>query len=196
MTPIEDPQALLRTLLLPSGKPLSQGNSQDHIRAALQRADAMAREEGLVVLSLGLQDAAEAREFVGVLAAIAQQAVRFGRATAPTLILSAGPVQVGGKLAGAAALALALALALDAHPAIHACAVGAADTAATDTSPNFGEFISIAPDTVAQAIRLGLAAGTMLVQHRARELFERLGRCDSFAPWDGGASVLRGVLLT
>ncbi len=144
----------------------------------LQRATERARALGLVALGLGMQGAGEARDLVGVLAAIALQGVRDGRAASPTVILSAGPVLMGGREVGAASLLLTLALALDAHPAIYALAAGwASEEGARIASAGGAWGALLAPDTLLRARSRGIQPEAMLVAGRAAELFGAIGDC-------------------
>lgn len=159
----------------------------------LARVAHAARAQGLVVLELGLQPAAEARDLVDVLAAIALQGVRMGRAAVPTLILSAGPVRLRGAPAGAAQFLLALALALDEHPAIHACAM--------DSTPLAGEpaCVRLAPGTLLQSRAAGLDPGKALLAGSAGAFFVQLGEATAhprleLAPLEERV-VLRALLL-
>jgi len=166
---------------------------------ALQDAGKRARAQGLVVLELGMQAQGEARELASVLAAIARQGVREGRAAAPTVILSGGPVCLSGRETGAASFLLMLALALDAHPAIHALAIGGASggqTPADGQGRGWAGFV--APDTLARAQQQGLQAAPMLASGRAADFFEALGDQIRIERWpaEGAATVvLRAVLL-
>lgn len=110
----EPPRTLLHALLVHA--------PDTPILDRLAQSAERARASTLVVLPLGLQAAEEARELAAVHAAIALQGVRHGRPSAPTVILSAGPVLAAGTPAQAPDYLLALLLALDAHPAIHAAA--------------------------------------------------------------------------
>jgi hydroxypyruvate reductase len=159
----------------------------------LRGAATRARAAGLVVLELGLQPAAEARELVDVLAAIALQGVRMGRAAVPTLILSGGPALLRGAPAGAAEFALALVLALDEHPAIHAC-VSEFPIAESACS------VRLAPDTLQRARGLGLHPGQALTGGAAAAFFDQLGDLMSgstkLPEAIAGRQVLRAVLLS
>jgi hydroxypyruvate reductase len=164
---------------------------------ALQRCVERANAQGLVVLDLGLQAAGEARELASVLAAIAGQGVREGRAAAPTVILSGGSVLLGGRPVGAASFLLTLALALDAHPAIYALATGSVSNAAAQIDPvrrTWGGVL--APDSLLRARALGLHAGRMLMTGQAEGFFEAIGDQVIIDLWaDATATVLRAVLL-
>ena len=162
--------------------------------AALDRAGARARAQGLAVLGLGMQAVGEARELASVLAAISLQGVREGRASVPTVILSGGPVHVGGRPVGAAGFLLALALALDAHPAIFALAsAGAMDEGAPAGASGWAGFV--APDTVQRARAQGLDAPSMFMAGQARRFFESVGDRVPIDEPQSGALVLRAVLL-
>lgn len=158
--------------------------------ALLAGAAARARGAGLAVLELGLQPAAEAGEVAAMMAAIALQGVRFGRAPNPTVILGGGPVSNGGMAAGAATLALRLALSLDEHPAVHGCTI----QARWDHGP--GERAWLAPDTLARVRGARLDVARALAGGAAAELFAALGALDPAPPWPENAAVFRALLLT
>jgi glycerate-2-kinase len=164
---------------------------------ALQRCVERARAQGLVVLLLGMQEPDEASELASVLAAIAQQGVRDGRAASPTVILSGGPVLLRGREVGAASFLLTLALALDAHPAIYAMAMaGATDPAQAGCADRaWAGFLS--PDCLRRAQALGWHAQRALADGQAADLFAAIG--DEIGldgrPVAPGLPVLRGLLL-
>jgi hydroxypyruvate reductase len=162
--------------------------------AALNLAAARARARAYVVLPLGLQPAADARELASLHAAIALQSVRHGRPLAPTLILSAGPVLRKGAAAGAADFLLALALSLDEHAAMHALACGPAPAPAVGEPADGNTAFLLGPDTVRRAHALGLQPGACLLAGAARAFFAALGdgHCTVPAP----DQVLRAVFIS
>jgi len=170
------------------GAPLEGGTS-----ALLQTLEKNARQRGLIVLALGLQAAQPARELAQLHAAIALQGVRYGWAAADTLILSAGGVQAvpagvpGEPCSPAAHFLLSLALSLDAHPAIHACALAPP--------------CLLTPDTLARAQRSHRDPAAMLLAGRATALFGALGDGPPATPTGAGwpratpDGCLRAILL-
>lgn len=158
--------------------------------ARLALAAQRARAGGLAVLELGLQPPMESGEAAALVAAIALQGVRFGRAATPTVILGGGPVLLEGRPADAATLLLRLALSLDEHPAIHAWAAGGA------AAQGPGASVAMAPDLLARARRLKLEPGPALAANGARDFFAALGALGPAPPWPDGIDVLRAVLLT
>jgi hydroxypyruvate reductase len=172
----ETPRALLAALLA--------GAAAHDAAGALAVAADRARARACVVLTLGLQPAAEARELAALHAAIVQQSLRHGRPMAPTVLLSAGPVFAQGVAAGGAEFLLALGLALDDNRAVYAGACGPAPQ---------GAFL-LGPDTVPRAAAAGLAPAAQLHGGRATALFAALGETMAQAP--PPAFTLRAVLVT
>jgi len=157
---------------------------------ALQHLSAGARERGLVVLMLGLQEGAAPRDLAAVHAGIALQGVREGRAAAPTLILSAGPVVVADGVERVAQLLLALALATDAHPAIHGMASGRLADCTGLAICRFG------PATLATAARRGLDPARQMVQMHAASFFDALEARTVVPGKVEEPAVVRALLLT
>jgi hydroxypyruvate reductase len=173
--PPDAPRAILAGLL--------HGMGALDAAAAMASAADRARDRGFIVLPLGQQAPAEARELAGLHAAIALQSVRHGRPLAPTVLVSAGAVLHGGAPAGPAEFLLALALALDDNRAIYAAACGRAPTA-----------FRMGPDTVPRALALGLAPGAQLAGGTAPAVFAALG--ETFAVDPAPPYVLRALLIT
>jgi glycerate 2-kinase len=155
---------------------------------------ARGRAQGWVVLDLGLQEAGSARELAQVHAAIALQALRDGRPSAPTLILSAGEVVANQESSAAAQYLLALALASDEHPCLYAAAVGAAMTGAGEL-PKGAQAFSLEPFSLARARRAQCDPAACLTQERADEFFCALNACSPSALSLHGNEVLRAILL-
>jgi hydroxypyruvate reductase len=180
---------LLTALFLSGDSPTKAGS----VRSAgnvLEAAAARARDQGIVVLELGVQQASEARSLASFHAAIALQSVRFGRPAAPTLVLSAGAVPGPQGESEAARFQLALALSLDSHPTIHGLALA---PMLPDAAACTG-FV-LAPDTVARARTAGLDAGAQLLAGRSDDLFTRLGDCINLSG-TGSDTVLRAIFLS
>ncbi|SPJ16640.1 hypothetical protein SBBP2_20179 [Burkholderiales bacterium] len=194
-TPQSAPRFLLRALFATDvdGQPAVDVDAPRASRtiAALGRAEALARKQGLIVLQLGAQEAAEARELVSVHAAIALQGVRDGRPAAPTVILSGGPVLVDGTRVGPAQYLLTLALALDGHFAIHAYASGGEP----DSVRSAGYAVFLAPDTLLRAQKLRINPSERLLAQDASLLFQALDDCVTAQPSGSDGDVLRALLL-
>lgn len=157
----------------------------------LEQAAQRARDAGLVVVLLGLQGPAPADELAQLHAAIASQCLRHGRAAAPTLFLSAGPVDGHDAHTGAAQFALALALALDQHPAIHAFVVsGGMDGQAA------GRTRYVAPDTVLRLRAAGVDPGQHVRDGTAHSALAQLGELHTGATLLSEAIVVRALLVT
>jgi glycerate-2-kinase len=109
----ESDRELLQMMLAEATASASQNST-----TALERAANFARAQNLIVLQLGIEALADLRELTGVHAAIALQGVRNGRASAPTVILCAGPISSKGIAASATDYVRELQRAVDAHPAI------------------------------------------------------------------------------
>ncbi len=193
-----DPRQIMASLFAASARTAPCDAS-----AFLEALASAARAQQLAVLNLGLQSPGEARELCNVLAGIAMQALRHGRPALPTLILSAGEAQVGGRPAGAAQFLIALALALDAHPAIHAFAaewpdeagdqIKRANSGTDGAAPAWAALAT--PDMIERARALGLLPERLLAGSDAAQLFERTGTLMTIDGQASGAGVLRAVLL-
>jgi glycerate 2-kinase len=187
--PPERVRAILGALFAPQSgglDPERSGTAQA-LATALDRA----RAHGWVALPLGLHAVADARELAGVHAAIALQGVRHGRPSAPTAMVSAGPVRVAPGADPAAQFLLALALSLDEHSAIYAYALGPGSGGG---APGAGYFM--APATVARAARSGWDPGARLLAGEAAALFAQLGDAQAAQFPGSETDVLRVIFLT
>jgi glycerate-2-kinase len=185
-----DPSELLRALFE------APRAGEDNAGAGLHAIVAQrARERQMAVLDLGVQPHEEAASLCRVLAAIALQGVRHGRAAVPTLILSSGEVRWERRPAGAAQFLLALAAALDAHAAIYGLAAQGPWPAQGGGGSEAPAAFFFGPDTLARSQQMGMIPLRALASGQAAALFERLQSRMPFA-WDvGGTTVVRGLLL-
>lgn len=147
---------------------------------SLEAAAALARERGVEAHILSDEVEGESREVGKVHAALARAVRRRGQPFArPCVILSGGETTVtvqpqtprGGRGGRASEFALGCAIALQREPGVW---VLAADTDGIDGSEHNAGAI-VAPDTLARAAALDLAAADHLDRHDAYSFFERLG---------------------
>ncbi len=161
--------------------------------AAARQLEAVAqagRTQGWAVLPIGLQAGAEATELAQLHAAIALQSLRHGQPMAPTLLLSGGAVLHQGSAAGPAQFLLALALSMDEHRAVHAAAAG--------WEPASGQNVVavLRPDTLQRARDRHGHPGQALLAGGGNDLLRDLGDVRPLGPGDGGAGILRAILIT
>jgi hydroxypyruvate reductase len=162
-------------------------------RNALAAAQALGRELGVQVESLG--DLVEG-EAARVGAEHARLALEWAVAGRPTLILSGGELTVSLDRAGSGGpnreYALAFAIAAGGHPQLWALA---GDTDGVDgTDDGAGAIVS--PDTLARARACGLDPAGSLAAHDSGGFFARLGDAIVCGPTRTNVSDFRAVLVT
>jgi glycerate 2-kinase len=143
---------------------------------SLDAAEALAVASGCTVIRLGNDLEGEAREVALVHADMARDVQRgLGPLDPPVVLLSGGELTVTRRGAGVggpnAEYCLALALALDQAPNIWALAC---DTDGVDGAAEVAGAI-VTPQTLGQASRAGLDAGSALDQNNAHGFFEQIG---------------------
>ena len=165
-------------------------------RLSLAAAAAVARAAGVTPLDLGDAIEGEAREVGKAFAGIALSAARRGMpARGPCVLLSGGEtsVTVRGKGRGGrnSEFLLGLALGLAGAPGIWALA---GDTDGIDGSEDNAGAI-VAPDTLARAVRLGLAPRARLDDNDAYSLFAALGDLVVTGPTLTNVNDFRAILI-
>jgi hydroxypyruvate reductase len=164
-------------------------------QAALDAAAAVARDAGYQPIVLGDLEG-EARDVALVHAGIARQVARHGQPTPPpAAIISGGEttVTVRGQGRGGrnAEFLLALAVALDGKAGIHAMA---GDTDGIDgTEDNAGALL--APDSIARAAQLGVAAKACLADNDGHGFFSALQDLIVTGPTRTNVNDFRAILV-
>jgi hydroxypyruvate reductase len=183
-------------LRLAGGEVVILATAQDALRAAA----AVAHASGVAPLILGDSIEGEARDVAAVHAGIARQIARYGGqlgspAAPPCALISGGETTVtvrgDGRGGRNAEFLLALAVALDGHPGISAIA---ADTDGIDGSEdNAGALL--APDSLARAAALGVAAKARLAANDGYGFFAALGDLVTTGPTRTNVNDFRAILV-
>lgn len=163
---------------------------------ALEAAAAVAREAGWNAHILGDAIEGESRDVAQVLAGIALQVARRGQPFArPCVLLSGGETTVTlrgqGRGGRNVEFLLALAIALGGEPGIHALA---GDTDGVDGQEEIAG-ATLAPDTLARAIALGLRARDRLEDNDGHGFFEALGDAIVTGPTLTNVNDFRAILI-
>ena len=164
---------------------------------SLEAAASVARAAGVTPVILGNAIEGEASEVARVMAAIALQCAAHGQPAPPPCVLISGgetTVTVRGRGRGGrnAEFLLALAVALDAHTGIHGIAC---DTDGIDgTEDNAGALL--APDSLARAASLGIAARDRLADNDGYGFFAALGDLVTTGPTLTNVNDFRAILIT
>ena len=163
---------------------------------SLEAAASVARAAGIAPVILGNAIEGEASEVARVMAAIALQCAAHGQPAPPPCVLISGgetTVTVRGRGRGGrnAEFLLALAVALGAHPGIHGIAC---DTDGIDgTEDNAGALL--APDSLARAASLGVAARDRLADNDGYGFFATLGDLVTTGPTLTNVNDFRAILI-
>ncbi len=163
---------------------------------SLEAAAAVARDAGVTPLILANDIEGEARDVALMHAAIARQSYRFGQPIAPPCVLISGgettvTVRGSGRGGRNAEFLLALAVALDSHPGIYALA---GDTDGIDgTEDNAGALL--APDSLARAAALGVAAKARLADNDGYGFFAAIGDLVVTGPTLTNVNDFRAILV-
>lgn len=163
---------------------------------ALEAAAAFARGQGIAAHILSDRIEGEARDAGQVLASLARHVADHGQPFAPPCVLLSGgetTVTVRGQGRGGRNVEclLAIAIALGGHPRIHALA---GDTDGVDGLEEIAGAI-VAPDTLARADTLGLAARKMLADNDGHSFFEALGDSLVTGPTLTNVNDFRAILI-
>ncbi len=165
-------------------------------QASLEAAAAVARDAGVAPVILGDAVEGEAADVARVMAAIAQHCAAYGQpAPAPCVLISGGETTVTvrghGRGGRNAEFLLALAVALRGQPGIHAIAC---DTDGIDgTEDNAGA--SLAPDSLARALGLGLDPRALLANNDGYGFFSALGDLVRTGPTLTNVNDFRAILV-
>lgn len=164
---------------------------------ALEAAAEIARRRGYTPVILGNAIEGEARDVALVHAGIARQVALHGQpAPAPCVLLSGGETTVTLKGSGRGGrnseFLLALAVALNGHPGIWALA---ADTDGIDgVEDNAGAILT--PDTLSQAMALGLSARERLDNNDSHGFFAALNTLVMTGPTRTNVNDFRAIVVT